>query len=52
MSMKFKIDGGSKMEIEDNNTTIVSEDIKKEIEDNYEPSDKTKKEKPDLIVKD
>lgn len=50
MSMKLGINGGS-MEITDDNKTIVSSDIAKEIHDNYEQSD-NKKEQPELVVKD
>lgn len=49
MSMKLGINGGS-MEITDNNQTIVSDNIAKEINDKYELSD-NKKEKPELVVK-
>ena len=50
MSMKLGIIGSS-MEITDDNQTIVSADIAREIHDNYEQSD-DKKEKPELVVKD
>ena len=50
MSMKLSINGGN-MEITDDNKTIVSADIAREIHDNYEQSD-DKKDKPDLVVKD
>ena len=49
MSMRLGINGGS-MEITDNNQTIVSDSIAKEINDKYELSD-NKKEKPELVVK-
>lgn len=52
MSMKLNING-STMEITDDNKTIVSSDIAKEINDNYMVSDnKNNCEKPDLVVKD
>jgi hypothetical protein len=52
MSMKLNING-STMEITDDNKTIVSSDIAKEINDNYMVSDNKKTcEKPDLVVKD
>ena len=50
MSMKLGINGGN-MEITDSNQTIVSSNIAKEIQDNYELSD-NKKEIPELVVKD
>ena len=50
MSMRLGINGGS-MEITDDNRTIVSSDIAKEIKDNYEQSD-NKKDNPELVVKD
>ena len=50
MSMKLGINGGN-MEITDNNQTIVSSNIAKEINDNYQFSD-NKKEQPELVVKD
>jgi hypothetical protein len=49
--MKLGINGGS-MEITDDNKTIVSSDIAKEIQDNYEQSDKKDCKKPELVVKD
>lgn len=52
MSMKLGINGGS-MEITDDNQTIVSADIAKEIQDNYEqPDNKKDSKKPELVVKD
>ena len=51
MSMKLGIIGGT-MEITDDNTTVVSSSIAKEIQDNYEQSDKKDCKKPDLVVKD
>lgn len=52
MSMKLGISNGS-MEITDDNQTIVSEGIAKEIKDNYEQSDMKKPgETPTLVVKD
>lgn len=50
MSMKLGIASGS-MEITDDNKTIVSSDIAKEINDSYEQSDNTSK-KPELQIKD
>jgi hypothetical protein len=49
--MKLGISNGS-MEITDDNKTIVSSDIAKEIQDNYEQSDKKDCKKPDIVVKD
>lgn len=52
MSMKLGINGGS-MEITDDNQTIVSADIAKEIQDNCEkPDDKKEWKQPELVVKD
>lgn len=52
MSMKLGISGGS-MEITDDNQTIVSADIAKEIKDNYQQSDDKKDcKQPELVVKD
>ena len=52
MSMKLGINGGS-MEITDDNKTIVSTDIAKEIQDNCErPDNKKDWKQPELIVKD
>ena len=50
MSMKLGIASGS-MEITDDNKTIVSSDIAKEINDSYEQSDNGQK-KPELQIKD
>ena len=36
MTMKLRIDGGSTIEIKDDNTTIVSSDMKKIIEDKFQ----------------
>jgi hypothetical protein len=47
--MKLGIIGGG-MEITDDNQTIVSSNIAKEIQDNIEDSDN--KQKPELVVKD
>lgn len=53
MSMKLGISGGGSMEITDDNKTIVSADIAKEINDSYVKSDDKKDwEKPELTVKD
>ena len=50
MSMKLGINGGS-MEITDNNETIVSSDIAKEIQDNCQnPDDKQDWKVPELKV--
>lgn len=51
MSMKLGINGGN-MEITDDNRTIVSADIAKEIHDNYEQPDNKKDKQPELVVKD
>ena len=52
MSMKLGISNGS-MEITDDNQTIVSADIAKEIQDNCEqPDNKKGWQQPDLVVKD
>lgn len=52
MSMKLGINGGS-MEITDNNETIVSSDIAKQIADNcQQPDDKKDWKSPDLKVID
>lgn len=52
MSMRLGITG-SFMEITDDNQTIVSSDIAKEIKDNYEqPDDKKDCNQPDFVVKD
>ena len=52
MSMKLGINGSS-MEITDDNKTIVSSDIAKEIQDNCEQHNKKKDWKqPELVVKD
>lgn len=52
MSMKLGINGGS-MEITDDNQTIVSSDIAKEIVDNCEnPDDKKDWKQPDITIKD
>ena len=52
MSMKLGINGGS-MEITDNNETIVSSDIAKQIKDNCQkPDDKKDWETPDLKIID
>lgn len=52
MSMKLAING-STMEITDDNKTIVSADIAKEIKDNCEqPDNKKDYKQPDLVVKD
>lgn len=52
MSMKLAINGSS-MEITDDNQTIVSSDIAKHIEDNFEsPDDKKDSKKPELVIKD
>ena len=50
MSMKLGIATGS-MEITDDNKTIVSSDIAKEINDSCEESDNGRK-KPELQIKD
>lgn len=53
MSMKLGIAGSSNMEITDDNKTIVSSDIAKEIQDNFEqPDDKKDCKQPELVVKD
>ena len=53
MSMKLGINGGGLMEITDDNQTIVSSDIAKEIQDNCEkPDDKKDWKSPELVVKD
>lgn len=50
MSMKLGINGGS-MEITDNNETIVSSDIAKEIQDNCQnPDDKQDWKAPELKI--
>lgn len=52
MSMKLGINGG-KMEITDDNKTIVSTDIANEIRDNCEkPDNKKNWKQPELVVKD
>ena len=52
MSMKLGINGGS-MEITDNNETIVSSDIAKQIKDNCQkPDNKEDWKTPDLKVID
>ena len=52
MSMKLGLASGS-MEITDDNKTIVSSDIAKEINDNYQKSDDKKDwQKPELEIKD
>lgn len=52
MSMKLGI-AGHHMEITDDNQTIVSPDIAKEIQDNYEqPDDKKDSKQPELVIKD
>lgn len=52
MSMKLGLNSGS-MEITDDNQTIVSLDIAKEIKDNCEqPDDKKDWKQPELVVKD
>lgn len=52
MSMKLAINGGN-MEITDDNQTVVSSSIAKEIEDNImDTDDKKDWKKPDVIVKD
>lgn len=52
MSMKLGLASGS-MEITDDNKTIVSSDIAKEINDKYEVSDDKKDwQKPEIEVKD
>lgn len=51
--MKLGINGGSTMQITDDNKTIVSRDIKDEIEKSYVKSDEAKdNKKPDLVLKD
>lgn len=51
--MKLGINGSSSMEITDDNQTIVSADIAKEINDNIEkPDDKKDWKAPELVVKD
>lgn len=53
MSMKLGISGGSQMEITDDNQTIVSSDIAKQILDNLEKPDNEKDSKqPELVIKD
>lgn len=53
MSMKLGITGGGSMEITDDNKTIVSADVAKEINDSYVKSDdKQEGQKPDLTLKD
>ena len=50
MSMKLGINGGS-MEITDNNETIVSSDIAKQIKDNYQkPDNKEDWKTPELKI--
>ena len=52
MSMKLRIEGGN-MEITDDNQTIVSTDIAKEIQDNtIEPDDKKDWKSPVRQIKD
>lgn len=52
MSMKLGIAGGG-MEITDDNQTIVSSNIAKEIQDNViAPDNKQDYRKPELVVKD
>lgn len=52
MSMKLGIEGGS-MEITDDNKTIVSEDIAKQIKDRcQQPDNKKDWTEPELVVKD
>ena len=52
MSMKLGINSGS-MEITDDNKTIVSEDIAKEIQDNtIKPDNKKEWKSPELQIKD
>lgn len=51
--MKLGINGSGLMEITDDNQTIVSSDIAKEIQDNCEkPDDKKDWKSPELVVKD
>ena len=53
MSMKLKINGDSNMEITDDNKTIVSSDIAKEICDNtIIPDDEKNWKSPKLQIKD
>lgn len=53
MSMKLGINGTSSMEITDDNKTIVSADIAKEVQDNCEkPDNKKDWNKPEMTVKD
>ena len=52
MSMKLGIAGGN-IEITDDNKTIVSSNMAKEIQDNYkQPDDKKDSKQPELVVKD
>lgn len=52
MSMKLGIIGGG-MEITDDNQTIVSSNIAKEIQDNIQaPDNKQDYKNPELVVKD
>lgn len=52
MSMKLGINGGN-MEITDGNQTIVSQNIAKEITDNFkQPDNKKDLKQPELVVKD
>jgi len=50
--MKLRIDGNSTIEIKDDNTTIVSSDMKKLIEDKFEQPDNKPDSKPDITIKD
>ncbi len=52
MTMKLRIDGSSTIEIKDDNTTIVSSDMKKIIEDKFEQPDNKQDSKPDITIKD
>ena len=51
--MKLGILGGGSMEITDDNETIVSADIMKEVNDNFEKPDGAKdSKKPNMTLKD
>ena len=52
MSMKFRIDGNSSMEITDDNDTIVSPDMKEKIEDQFQQPDGKDNAKPNITIKD
>ena len=50
--MKFKIEGNSTLEINDDNSTVVSQDIQRVIQDGFKQPDNEKEKKPELTIKD